>query len=140
MMHPFFWKRSLPRLVLWLAAAAVQAAPTREERAVAAVIMGEARGEGFRGMTAVGEVIAAPRQFSCLNRTTLAALERRHQADAQWPVALGLSLLVCRNPCRLPGYTKGANHFHRIGTRPRWAQGQKPVATIGRHVFYHLPP
>ena len=30
----------------------------------------------------------------------------------------------------------GATLYHAVYIRPSWARGQKPVARIGRHVFY----
>ncbi len=32
----------------------------------------------------------------------------------------------------------GADHYHRDDIRPAWAMRQRPVRTIGRHVFYRL--
>ena len=31
----------------------------------------------------------------------------------------------------------GAVHYHSVYIRPSWSAGRKPVARIGRHVFYH---
>lgn len=31
----------------------------------------------------------------------------------------------------------GAVHYHAVYIRPSWSAGRKPVAKIGRHVFYH---
>ena len=32
--------------------------------------------------------------------------------------------------------TRGATHYHAQSVHPWWARGQKPVVTIGDHVFY----
>lgn len=37
---------------------------------------------------------------------------------------------------RVPPRLQGATHFHADYITPAWAKGQKPVARIGRHVFY----
>jgi N-acetylmuramoyl-L-alanine amidase len=33
----------------------------------------------------------------------------------------------------------GATHYHAAGISPFWAKNEKPVAVIGRHIFYKLP-
>jgi spore germination cell wall hydrolase CwlJ-like protein len=132
---------------------------THEAQAVAVVLMGEARSEGARGMTAVAEVIhqramekgQTPLQvvtarrgrvhaFSCLNGTTLDRLIRRFSPNPDYPQALQLAQAVCQTPDRLPGLARGANHFTRATERPYWAKGKRPVAVIGRHAFYRLQP
>jgi len=128
-----------------------------EERAVAAVLMGEAWSEGVRGMTAVAEVIhqrakekdRSPMQvvtkrrgrvqaFSCLNRTTIGALIRKFEEEADFQRALRIAKTVCRHPQLLPGITSSANHFTKSTERPYWAKGKRPVAVIGSHSFYKL--
>ncbi len=128
-----------------------------QQRAVAAVLMGEARSEGVRGMTAVAEVIhqravekgRTPLQvvsarrgrihaFSCVNGTTLDRLIRRFSRQPVYQEALQLAQEVCEDPERLPGITMGANHFTRATERPYWAKGSQPVAVIGQHAFYRL--
>jgi spore germination cell wall hydrolase CwlJ-like protein len=132
-------------------------ARTYEEGAVAAVLMGEARSDGVPGMTAVGEVIhqrtmekgqtplqivAACRghvhSFSCLNGTTLDRLIQKYRRQPSFQQALQISRAVCEAPHRLPGLAKGATHFTRASKSPFWANGEQPVATIGRHAFYRL--
>jgi N-acetylmuramoyl-L-alanine amidase len=130
---------------------------TYEERAVAAVLMGEAWSEGVQGMTAVAEVIhqrvvekgQAPLQiisahrgpihaFSCLNGKTLDSLISKFSQQPDYQGALQLAETTCQNPDRLPDLSKFANHFTRTTERPYWAKGQRPVAVIGRHAFYRL--
>ena len=130
---------------------------TYEEKAVAAVLMGEAWSEGGQGMTAVAEVIhqralekgrtplqvvAARRgrvhAFSCLNGTTLDRLIEKFGSVPDFSHALELAQTVCEAPARLPGLARSANHFTRATERPYWAAGQRPVAIIGQHAFYWL--
>jgi spore germination cell wall hydrolase CwlJ-like protein len=132
-------------------------AVTYEERAVSAVLMGEAWSDGQRGMTAVAEVIhqravekrQAPLQvvsacrgrthaFSCLNGTTLDRLIGKFSIQPGYEKALQLAQIVCQNPERLPGLANFANHFTRASERPYWARGKRPVAIVGRHAFYRL--
>ena len=130
---------------------------TYQERAVAAVLMGEAWCQGRIGMVAVGEVIRersvrlqrTPLQvvtagrrgvhaFSCLNGTNIDALIRKFAKEREYKVALEVAQIVCRNPDQLPGVTRGATHFTLATERPYWAKGSKPVAIIGAHAFYRL--
>ncbi len=127
---------------------------TYGQKAVAAVILGEARGEGTKGMIAVAEVIrtradaahvtglaiiSQKRQFSCLNKTTIRGLLRKFEGKhPKWDEALRISRVMYNTPELLPGYTKGATHFTRKDERPYWARGKKPVVTINNHAFYRL--
>jgi len=130
---------------------------THQERAVAAVLMGEAWSDGLQGMTAVAEVIhqraveknETPLQvlsahrgkvhaFSCLNGTTPDQLVERFSREPDYDQALQLAQKVCETPAQLPGLVKCANHFTRSNERPYWAKGKRPVAVIGRHAFYKL--
>ncbi len=124
-----------------------------EQKAVAAVLMGEARGEGEKGMTAVAEVIhqrakiwdasalwvvTRPKHFSCLNDTSLSRLIGRFRDHSRFPTALKIAKTMLSEPQRLPGLTRGATHFATITSSPYWTEGQRPVAVIGNHVFYKL--
>jgi cell wall hydrolase len=130
---------------------------TYEERAVAAVLMGEAWSEGVRGMTAAADVIcqrakekdwtplrvvAAHRgrvhAFSCLNGTTLDRLIRKFEGKPDYQDALQIAHKACQTPDRLPDITNSANHYTRKTEHPYWAKGKRPVAVIGRHAFYKL--
>ena len=127
-------------------------ASTYGEKVVAAVIMGEARGEGIEGMIAIGEVIwerakikrevprkivVEPLQFSCLNGTTADALITRYQTHKEWAQAMKVAQVVYNYPWRLPGITKGATHYN--GTVPWWAKGKAPTVVIGNHIFWRMP-
>ena len=130
---------------------------TYEERAVASVLMGEAWSDGFRGMTAVAEVIhqrslekgKSPLQvisahrrrvhaFSCLNGTTLDRLIQKFARQPDFKGARRLAETVCQSPSSLPGLSKAANHYTRANETPYWARGTRPVAIIGSHAFYKL--
>lgn len=136
--------------LLTLGASAGQAA-TYGQQVVAAVLMGEARGEGRDGMVAVAEVIRTradrmgisplavvkqPYQFSCMNGLTPPELIRKHWDKKQWSEAIEIAKIVYNEPENLPGLTRGATHFdHGV---PDWALGRTPVAVVGRHSFYKL--
>jgi len=137
--------------------AGVVSAQTREEQAVAAVLMGEAWSEGVEGMTAVAEVIyqrssekgrtpfrtvaghrGRAHTFSCVNGTTLDNLIRKFRRQPAFGDALKLAQVVCETPEKLPGITHAANHYTVLTERPFWVGGHEPVAVIGRHAFYRL--
>ena len=124
---------------------------TRETKIIAITILAEARGEGQGGMYAVAAVIAQraferkrtpneiclkPYQFSCWNGKQLKDLEHLLKVP-QGKYALGLAKnikLLSRD------YVGFANHYHAtwMKKKPYWAKGQKPVKTIGNHIFYKL--
>jgi hypothetical protein len=137
-----------------LTSEAVIAAPgTYGQQVVAAVLMGEAWGEGKTAMLAVAEVIRTradaaglsplaivqqPSQFSCLNGIEPRELIARFIRHADFKLALEISRRVYNRPQELPGITKSATHFNRAGTLAHWARGHQPVARFGTLNFYRL--
>jgi len=123
---------------------------TRETKIIAITILAEARGEGEAGMYAVAAVIAQRAferkrtpsavclkkwQFSCWNGKTLKNLEHLLKVpQAKYALALAKNIkLLSRD---FVGY---ANHYHNNKIKlPYWAKGEKPVKTIGNHIFYKL--
>jgi spore germination cell wall hydrolase CwlJ-like protein len=141
------WFVKFAAAILALTTAASAAHPPAVEL-VAAVIVAEAAGEGYAGMRAVREVIqmrayerrqteravvTAPKQFSCLNRTTPARLIAQARKCSTWNTALSLA----SSPVERATVAQ-ANHYHTTTVRPVWAAGQRAVATVGGHVFYKL--
>lgn len=124
---------------------------------LARTLWGEARGEGARGMQAVGNVIMnrsvapafggnvpavvlARKQFSAWNpgdpnRDKLLGVDDRNPAFKS-ALAIADGLL----DGRLPDITGGANHYHtaNIARLPSWADASKVTARIGGHIFYRL--
>lgn len=128
---------------------------------LARTLWGEARGEGERGMEAVacvvlnrvaiaqargkfwwgGDVISVcqkPYQFSCWNRSD-PSYKKLLAADSKNKDFV-MACLVARRAVHgaLADITGGATHYHADYVSPYWAQGEKPTATIGRHIFYRL--
>lgn len=143
--------RTIAILILMLSCAR---AATWEEQVVAAVITGEARGEGRQGMVAVGEVIrqrsserkqtpyqvvTTRKAFSSKGGMTSVQTVRRYSKEPEYATALEVAKLVCRTPERLPGITRQANAFDGKHRNPWWARKAKRVAVIGNHAFYRLP-
>lgn len=140
-------------LLCLLVTAASCLGATWQEKVVAAVIAGEARGEGRQGMIAVGEVIrqrcserkqtpfqvvTARNEFTSKVGLTAEQIVRKYAKEPGYVTALGVANLVCNDPGRLPGITHQANAFDNKSAKPWWAKGLKPVAVIGNHAFYRL--
>ena len=123
---------------------------SKETKVIAITILAEARGEGEAGMYAVAAVIAQRSferkrtpsavclkkwQFSCWNGKRLKDLEhllKVPQADYALALAKNIKLLS-------RDYIGYANHYHNNKIKlPYWAKGEKPVKTIGNHIFYKL--
>ncbi len=133
-------------------------AQTWAEKALAAVLVGEAGNQGSNGMVAVAEVIverandgrsyfgssiysviSKPKAFSCLNHTTMERLVRKSSRSSSWKTALNIAILAYRAPNQLPGLSQRANGFTRKEERPKWAKGRRPVVVIKDHAFYRIP-
>jgi spore germination cell wall hydrolase CwlJ-like protein len=113
-------------------------------------LIGEARGVGKIGMTAVAEVIrdranAASKspleivlkkgEFSCLKDTTPEALHRQFHQMKTYPMALQIAKTCYNTPKQLPNVTKGATFFAHTQNRPPWLGDVQLVTTIGNHRF-----
>lgn len=128
----------------------------RDIDTLARTIWGEARGEGNAGMQAVANVVMnrvrhggwwgndieavcrKPFQFSCWNKDdpNCALLPSIDEKDIHFATALRIAR---RAACGvLADITDGADHYHAAGIYPLWSRGEKPVAVIGRHIFYRL--
>jgi spore germination cell wall hydrolase CwlJ-like protein len=133
--------------------AATSTRPTYGQQVVAAVLMGEAWGEGEAAMIAVAEVIRVradaaglsplavvqqPYQFSCLNGIEPRELIGKFQRHRDFELALRISRDMYNSPSELPGIANGATHFERVGNRAHWTRGQQPVARFGRLNFYRV--
>ena len=123
---------------------------TKAEKIIAITILAEARGEGDKGMYAVAAVIAQRSnerkltpsqvclqrlQFSCWNGKGVKDLEHLLKVpQAKYAIALAKNIkLLSRD------FVGFANHYHNNKIKlPYWAKGQKPVKTIGNHIFYKL--
>lgn len=128
---------------------------SREQLIIAKTILGEARGEGESGMYAVACVIQQrvlnrkipadkvclqKNQFSCWNkndpnRNKLDRLLLIPQADYAKRLAVNLDKLSLK-------YIKKSDHYcSKVLWKtnpPKWLKNKKPVAVIGRHVFFRL--
>ncbi len=123
-------------------------------RALAATIWGEARSEPLAGRIAVAHVVRnraadpgwwgrdvrtcclSPGQFSCWWDRQGQAVRLVDETDAAFRACLDIAGQVMTGDLADP--TGGADHYHRDDVRPHWAQGRKPIRTIGRHIFYRL--
>jgi len=128
---------------------------------LARTIWGEARGEGSAGMQAVAcvilnrvqiakikgrywwgntivEVCQKPYQFSCWNKDdpNYRKLLSVDDKDLHFATALRVARRALYGVLDDP--TGKATHYHAAGISPHWAQNEKPVAVIGKHIFYQL--
>jgi N-acetylmuramoyl-L-alanine amidase len=134
---------------------------TLETDTLARTLWGEARGEGSIGMTAVAcvvmnrlaiarpkasywwgnsiiQICQKPFQFSCWNKDdpNFRKLLAVDATDLQFATALRLARrAICGI---LPDSTHSATYYHAAGETPYWAVNQKPVAVIGRQIFYRI--
>ena len=126
---------------------------TYGQQVVAAVLMAEAWGEGRDGMTAVAEVIRKradewdmsplavvkrSKHFSCLNETRPELLLKKFHRKPDFVLALEIARTVYNTPQALPGFSRGATHFHDHSMTPYWASGQRrwPLLATYRSTGY----
>lgn len=116
---------------------------------VAACLIGEAGGEGSKGMQAVMNVISnrakgraeamrgvvlSPKQFSVFNGKKpedVVAKAKRHPMFAQ-------ATMIVRNSMmgNLQDITGRATHYHTPAVSPKWAKSLKATGQLGGHIFY----
>lgn len=107
--------------------------PETARRAVAAVVLNRTRHPDFPdsicGVVRQGGS-KGPCQFSwwCDGRSDAAKDAR------SWQEALRIAEEMARAPERDP--TRGALYFHRDDVHPAWKTAFRPVASIGRHIYY----
>lgn len=132
-----------------------------EEDVLARTIWGEARGEGRQGMEAVAAVVMnrlavarekggywwghdiiricqKPYQFSCWNKTdpNYTLVSAVDDIDPVFATARRIARRAINGVLVDP--VNGATHYHAAGISPDWSLREKPVAVIGRHIFYRL--
>lgn len=91
-------------------------------------LMGEARGEGLIGMTAVGEVLRKRG-----NTNGMYGCDSSFK-EPKWVYDLAKRAWA---DSRSSSYSKGATHFESSDfKRPKWASKMLVVAKIGKHIFY----
>jgi len=140
-------------LVAQLAPDATQAATLRQEQECLALsLYWEARGEGRRGMVAVGWTVLnrvhsqdfpatpcgvvrqggerAPCQFSWWCDGKSDRPRERHS----WNQALLIAGELLLDPP--PDPTGGALFFHNTSVHPAWNRARRQTARIGAHIFY----
>lgn len=135
-----------------------------QEKCLAVMVYGEARGESKEGKVAVAytamnraakkslcQVVLAPKQYSIFNNNPAlraAALSlhvepiQKNEIDQKsWQKSVEVAAAVMRK--QLPDPTKGATHYlapklmAKLGYKyPRWSKEYKMVAMIDNHRFY----
>ncbi len=124
----------------------------RDQECLALAMYWEARGEGYKGMLAVGSVILnrvaspefpqtvcgviyeggekPPCQFSwwCDGKSD------RPVHFEQWQAARKVAADLAQRRLRDP--TRGALFFHSAGIKSAWHQTRKRTGRVGNHIFY----
>ena len=96
------------------------------------ILIGEASGEGERGMQAVGEVLR--RRNSTRGFYGLNAPHVDKQPAWVWDMARRAWMKSAAS-----NITKDADHFEGTSFKtPKWARGLTPTITIGKQKFYRL--
>ena len=129
---------------------------------LARTLWGEARGEGYKGMHAVCNVVLnrsayalsrkkgfwwgsdivsvclKPWQFSCWNKNdpNRQKLVNVTAYDRSFELALSIAKRAING--ELDDITLGADHYHLKTLSPFWTKDETPVCTIGNHIFYAL--
>lgn len=126
---------------------------------LARTVYGEARGEGYRGMQAVANVVMnrvaladqhphfgdgspaaackAPWQFSCWNPNdpNLTKIESVTSEDTVFAQAFQIANDAIKG--LMSDITFGATFYYvKSSPTPNWAEGQTPCQIIGKHLFY----
>ena len=125
-----------------------------ESQVVAAVIIGEAGGEGEVGMLAVAgviknrmgqsrsayEVVTRPFQFAAYSNPVLKKempiedFVAKAALHSRWPYAMLLAEKISESS--IVDITEGATHFHTASTSPYWSKIFQFKVQIGNHKFY----
>ena len=106
----------------------------------------EARGEPLEGQYAVAEVTMNRKASPLYPRTVCEVVHQRGAfswtllgelpapAGVDWKRAWTVAEAVYYG--RQPEQLRGALFYHSVYIKPHWAKGRKPVARIGKHIFY----
>jgi cell wall hydrolase len=126
------------------------------ERAMAATLWGEARGEPREGKVAVAWVIrnraaqpgwwgtsiagvcTAKAQFTCWWDAQSERVRTVDESDARFADCLDIARSVIGGEVIDP--TRGADHYYAdsMPSPPKWALGRTPIAVIGHHRFFRI--
>lgn len=116
-------------------------------------VYGEARGESFLGKKAVAHVLINRVDVKKFDPDqSLASASLRWLQFSAWNeqdpnrdrlLKVSVDDKMFRECLRAvleaidePDFTSNATHYHSVDVMPRWAAGQQPCYTEGRHVFY----
>ena len=133
-----------------MASAAHASTNDKQIRCLATNMYYEARGEGEKGMTAVGHVVMNRVESSKFPSTPCGVIYQKNKKTCQfsWVCSNRLSVtniklyeravMLAKNIYNGNSYdlTYGATFFHAVYVQPYWAKSFKKTTRIGNHIFY----
>lgn len=110
----------------------------------------EARGEGTKGMLAVGHVTMNRVEAKGFPATVCGVVTQKHKKNCQFSWVCMRNLPAIRDEQyekiramavmvydgHLRDITRGATHFHNTQVVPAWSETKRVTAQIGSHIFY----
>jgi len=136
-------------LTIFLASTAHAKNPDEQIRCLAKNMYYEARGEGEKGMAAVGHVVMNRVQSRKFPSTPCAVIYQRSRSTCQFSWVCGRKSPMNREKYNLAlrlatqvylghsvDVTHGALYFHAAYVRPYWSKVFRRTIRIGNHIFY----
>jgi hypothetical protein len=119
-------------LIIWPSTANAQGKITVKSDDIAInIIVGEASGEGFQGMQAVGEVLRRSKSW----KGFYGAKGKHNRSE---PKSVWIMARKAWQASKTSNITRDADHFENIEAfgRPYWADSCQETVKIGHHTFF----
>lgn len=136
-------------LSLFTVTTAQAKSPEQQIQCLAKNMYYEARGEGEKGMVAVGHVVMNRVESGKFPSTPCSVIYQRNRSACQFSWVCGRKSAYNREQYNVAlnlarkiyfgnsiDITRGALYFHAKYVRPQWSSSFKRTAHIGNHIFY----
>lgn len=136
-------------LSLFTVSAAHAKSPEQQIKCLATNMYYEARGEGIKGMTAVGHVVMNRVESGKFPSTPCSVIYQKRRSVCQFSWVCGRKSAFNREQYDTAlelarkiysgnsiDITRGALYFHAKYVRPQWSKVFTRTARIGNHIFY----
>ena len=136
-------------LSIFVVTAAQAKTPEQQIKCLATNMYYEARGEGIRGMTAVGHVVMNRVESGKFPSSPCSVVYQRTRSVCQFSWVCGKKAAMNKERYAVAmelarkiyfgnsaDITRGALFFHATYVRPYWSRVFKKTAHIGNHIFY----